>query len=440
MRDTGRQPESGFHVLTKPSGPICNLNCQYCFYLEKERLYPGTQDFAMPDAVLDTYVRSYIEAQDTPVVSFAWQGGEPTLLGVEFFEKAVRCQSRYANGRRIENAFQTNGVLLDDSWGEFLKQHDFLVGLSIDGPREMHDAYRVDKGGGATFDRVLRGLRVLQAHEVRFNTLTVVHRMNSEHPLEVYRFLKEIGSQYMQFIPVVERIAAEPDPGGLTLLAPDSGLRAVVAPWSVEPRQYGQFLTAIFDEWVRHDVARSFVQIFDVALELWMGLAPALCVFRRTCGSALALEHNGDLYSCDHYVYPENRLGNIMDQPLASLVRSQAQVRFGEDKNDRLPRYCRECDVRFACNGECPKHRFIQTPDGEPGLNYLCEGYKHFFRHIDPYMQYMASELRQQRPPANVMQWARQRDLRSAGRRDPGRNEPCPCGSGKKYKKCCLRN
>lgn len=434
--DNERHPTStgyNFHVLAKPSGPICNLDCQYCFYLEKERLYPGTRDFAMSDAVLETYVRSYIEAQDAPVVSFAWQGGEPTLLGVEFFEKAVRCQARHANGRRIENAFQTNGVLLDERWGAFLEQHDFLVGLSIDGPRELHDAYRVDKGGAPTFDRVLRGLRVLQTHQVRFNTLTVVHRQNSRHPLEVYRFLKEIGSQYMQFIPVVERIPALPAPGGLTLLQPDSDLEAAVAPWSVEPRQYGEFLTAIFDEWVRHDVARSFVQIFDVALELWMGLEPALCVFRRTCGSALAMEHNGDLYSCDHYVYPENRLGNIMDQPLASLVHSPAQVRFGEDKNDRLPGYCRECDVRFACNGECPKHRFLLTPDGEPGLNYLCAGYKHFFRHIDPYMRYMASELRQQRPPANVMPWVRERDRQTAGR-----NDPCPCGSGRKYKKCCL--
>ncbi|MBA3885731.1 MAG: anaerobic sulfatase-maturation protein [Acidobacteria bacterium] len=438
MRDTSRQPNSGFHVLAKPSGPICNLDCQYCFYLEKERLYPGTPDFAMSEAVLDTYVRSYIEAQDTPVVSFAWQGGEPTLRGVEFFETAVDCQARYANGRRIENAFQTNGILLDDRWGAFLKQHDFLVGLSIDGPRPLHDGFRIDKGGGATFDKVLRGLQVLQAHQVRFNTLTVVHRTNAEHPLEVYRFLKEIGSRYMQFIPVVERLAAAPGRAGLTLLPPDSDLPAVVAPWSVEPRQYGEFLSAIFDEWVRHDVARSFVQMFDVALELWMGLEPGLCVFRRTCGSALALEHNGDLYSCDHYVYPENRLGNIMDQPLASLVHSAAQVRFGQDKHDRLPRYCQECDVRFACNGECPKHRFIQTPDGEPGLNYLCAGYKLFFHHIDPFMQYMASELRQQRPPANVMQWARQRDAQAAARQHPGRNEPCPCGSGRKYKKCCL--
>lgn len=438
MGSTGRQSETGFHVLAKPAGPICNLNCQYCFYLEKERLYPGTSDFAMTDAVLDTYVRSYIEAQDTSIVSFAWQGGEPTLMGLEFFERAVRCQARYANGRRIENAIQTNGILLDDRWGAFLSQHDFLVGLSIDGPRELHDAYRVDKGGAPTFDRIMRGLGVLKAHQVRFNTLTVVHQLNSRQPLEVYRFLKEIGSQYMQFIPVVERVAREPGPDGLVLLSPGREQQAVVAPWSVEARAYGKFLCAIFDEWVRQDVARSFVQIFDVALELWMGLEPALCVFRRTCGSALALEHNGDLYSCDHYVYPENKLGNIMDQPLASLVRSPEQVRFGEDKNDRLPRYCQQCDVRFACNGECPKHRFIRTPDGEPGLNYLCEGYKLFFRHIDPYMQYMASELRQQRPPANVMRWTRERDLQLARQRNPGRNDPCSCGSGRKYKKCCL--
>ena len=338
MTDIERQPGTAFQVLAKPAGPICNLDCQYCFYLEKERLYPGTADFSMPDAVLEQFVRGYIETQDTPVVSFAWQGGEPTLAGLPFFEKALALQAQYANGRRIENAFQTNGVLLDDRWAEFLRRHDFLVGLSIDGPRDLHDGYRVDKGGGATFDRVMRGLRCLQTHGVRFNTLTTVHRLNATRPLDVYRFLKEIGSQYMQFIPVVERMTAAPGAGGLTLVPPDSPDAAVVTPWSVPAHGYGEFLRTIFDEWVRHDVAQVFVQLFDVSLELWMGLEPALCVFRRTCGSAPALEHNGDLYSCDHYVYPKNRLGNIMDEPLASLVASEAQRRFGQDKNDRLPR------------------------------------------------------------------------------------------------------
>jgi uncharacterized protein len=426
-----------FHIMTKPVGPICNLDCKYCFYLEKEKLYPGKSDWVMPDDVLESYVRQYIEAQNIPVISFAWQGGEPTILGVDYFLKVVALQKKYANGKRIENAFQTNGILLDDEWGRFLAGNHFLVGLSIDGPRELHDVYRVDKGGAPSFDRVMRGLRVLKKHGVRFNTLTVVNRKNSQHPREVYRFLKEVGSGFMQFIPLVERVADQPDARGMVMMGPRDPQPARVAPWSVEPLQYGKFLRAIFDEWVRQDVGKYFVQIFDVALESWMGLDPSLCVFRRTCGAALAIEHNGDLYSCDHYVYPENRLGNIMEQPLRSLVESPPQRKFGQDKLDGLPRYCRECDVRFACNGECPKHRFLQAPDGEAGLNYLCAGYKLFFHHIAPHMEFMANELRHQRPPANVIQWITHRDAQALPQPAPGRNDPCPCGSGKKYKKCC---
>jgi len=431
----------GFHVMTKPVGPICNLDCKYCFYLEKEKLYPEKTDWMMADGVLESYVRQYIEAQSAPVITFAWQGGEPTLLGVEFFRKAVELQKKYANGKRIENTFQTNGVLLDDAWGEFLAANHFLVGLSIDGPRELHDRYRVDKGGQPSFDRVLRGVAYLKKHGAEFNTLTVVQRDNSCHPLEVYRFLKEVGSGFMQFIPIVERIAAKSDPAGLVLISPSYEEQAQVSEWSVEPVQYGKFLCAIFDEWARHDVGRVYVQIFDVALESWLGMQPGLCIFRETCGGALAIEHNGDLYSCDHYVYPEYKLGNILERPLESLVNSAQQQKFGLDKHDTLPRYCRECEVRFACNGECPKHRFIRTPDGEAGLNYLCAGYKIFFKHIDPYMQFMAEELRHERAPANVMAWTRMRDLvrRPTDNRRPGRNDPCPCGSGKKYKKCCGR-
>ena len=435
----GQEPVRAFHVMTKPVGPLCNLDCKYCFYLEKENLYPRKTDWHMPDDVLESYIRQYIEAQDGELVSFAWQGGEPTLLGVDYFRKVVDLQKQFADGKRIENAFQTNGVLLDDAWGEFLAENKFLVGLSIDGPRELHDYYRVDKGGAPSFDHVMRGRDFLKKHGVDFNTLTVVNRKNSRRPLEVYRFLKEIGSGFLQFIPIVERIADKPDTNGLVLLGPADEAAAKVSDWSVESQQFGKFLCTIFDEWVRQDVGRYFVQIFDVALESWLGMQQGVCVFRETCGVALAIEHNGDLYSCDHYVYPENRLGNILEHPIESLVGSPQQRKFGADKRDSLPRYCRECEVRFACNGECPKHRFIRTPDGEAGLNYLCAGYKLFFKHIDPYMRFMADQIRRQRAPANVMEWIRTQEAQSKVAQTPSRNDPCPCGSGKKFKKCCGR-
>ena len=436
----------GFHVMGKPVGPICNLACRYCFYLEKEKLYSAegekkkVEAWAMPDDVLESFIRQHIEAQDVPEIQFAWQGGEPTLLGVDFFRKVVQFQDQYANGKRVFNAFQTNGTLLDDEWGEFLAEHGFLIGLSIDGPEEFHDRYRVDKGGHPTFKRVMRGMDVLKKHGVEFNTLTCVQRHNSQHPLEVYRFLRDNGSGFMQFIPIIERIA-EPREDGLTLLTPDAGDvdELGVSSWTVRPRDHGEFLAGIFEEWVRNDVGQTFVQIFDVALEAWLGRNPSLCVFRETCGDGMALEHNGDLYSCDHYVYPEYKLGNIMETPLRELVDSPFQRKFGADKRDTLPKYCLECPVRFACNGECPKHRFLKTPDGEPGLNYLCEGYRHFFTHIDPYMQFMANELRNQRPPANVMRWVREQDLAAAGKTEPDPNDKCLCGSGRKYKKCCGR-
>jgi uncharacterized protein len=394
---------SSFHVMAKPTGPICNLDCKYCFYLEKESLYPGEHGWAMTDEVLESYIQQYIQAQDGPAITFAWQGGEPTLLGVEFFRKVVELERKYAGGKLIGNAFQTNGVLLNDSWAEFFAENGFLVGVSIDGPRELHDCYRVNKGGQPTFDSVIRGIEYLKKHGVEFNTLTVVNRRNSYHPLEVYRFLREVGSGYMQFIPIVERTVGATGPGGLHLISPSCKNSAEVTEWSVEPLQFGKFLCAIFDDWVRRDVGRYFVQIFDVALESWCGIPQGLCVFRETCGGALALEHNGDLYSCDHYVYPENKLGNIIGTPLESLAGSPQQREFGASKRNSLPRYCRECEVRFACNGECPKHRFLQTPDGEAGLNYLCAGYKMFFKHIDPFMRFMVDELKAERAPANIM-------------------------------------
>ena len=427
---------SNFHVLAKPIGPICNLDCKYCFYLEKESLYPQVEKWAMSDQVLESYIRQYIEAHDTPVVNFAWQGGEPTLLGVDYFRNLVQIQKKYADGKQIANAFQTNGVLLNDAWAEFFLEYQFLIGVSIDGPRELHDAYRVDKGGQPTFDRVMRGIETLRRHKVDFNTLTTVHRANADSPLEVYRFLRDNGSGYMQFIPIVERIAHQVTEEGLRLISPDFAGPAKVAPWSVEPRQFGKFLCTIFDEWVRRDVGRTFVQLFDISLELWTGMEASLCIFRKQCGAALAIEHSGDLYSCDHFVYPENRLGNIMESAMAALAGSEQQQRFGEAKESTLPRYCRECDVRFACNGECPKHRFLTTPDGEPGLNYLCAGYKMFFHHVDPYMRFMAAELAAQRAPANVMRWLAEEDAR-ARQGKTGRNDPCPCGSGRKFKQCC---
>lgn len=426
-----------FHVMTKPIGPICNLDCKYCFYLEKEALYDGNRKWQMPDEVLEEYIRQYIHTQPGGRVSFAWQGGEPTLLGVRYFQKVVELQKKHANGRRIENALQTNGTLLDDTWGEFLSRHQFLVGLSIDGPRELHDTYRVDKQQNSTFDQVVRGLDVLKKHGVAFNTLTVINRANSQEPLKLYRFLRQIGSGFMQFIPLLERAATHDAPfkeAGLSLQGPpdiDAGERyfAPVTDWSVRARDYGRFLCEIFDEWVGRDVGRVFVQLFDVALGNWVhqGQGGGLCVFSETCGSALAVEHNGDVYSCDHYVYPRYKLGNLMESPMGAMVESPFQKKFGADKRNTLPKYCRECEVRFACHGECPKHRFIRTPDGEEGLNYLCPAYKTFFTHIAPQMRAMADLLAQGQPPAMIMEQARQQQKRrsaSRRKRNPRRKRP----------------
>jgi uncharacterized protein len=423
ITDAGR----GFHLLTKPVGPICNLDCKYCFYLEKGKLYPGEKQWRMSDAVLEEYIRQYIGSQPGPEINFAWQGGEPTLPGVEFFRRAGALQKKHAAGKTIFNAIQTNGTLLDDEWCEFLAANQFLVGLSIDGPAELHDKYRVDKRQQPTFATVMRGLELLKKHGVEFNTLTVVNRANSRQPLEVYRFLKGIGSQFLQFIPLVERAApAEMKSAGYEFAAPpalrsaglrhgpaqdthqhavpEAGAPLPVTPWSVEADQYGKFLCAIFDEWVRHDVGKTFVQLFDVALGNWLGLGSSLCVFAEKCGAAMAIEHNGDLYSCDHYVYPRHKLGNVMNRSLGEMVNSPQQMKFGGDKFDSLPKFCRECEVRFACNGECPKHRFIQTPDGEDGLNYLCPAYKKFFNHINPAMRAMARLLQAGQAPARIME------------------------------------
>lgn len=400
-----------FHLMTKPIGSRCNLDCSYCFYLEKEKLYTDSGGMRMKPEVLETYVRDYIAAQPGNLVSFAWQGGEPTLLGVGFFETVMRLQGRHAQGKTIENAFQTNGVLLDDTWGEFLARNRFLVGISIDGPAHLHDAYRVDRGGQPTFARVMAGLQVLRKHGVEFNTLTTVHRKNAAHPLEVYRFLRGAGSRYLQFIPIVERNSATGKDGLWLAPPPDhedaAALDSQVTPWSVRPVEYGDFLCRIFDEWVQRDVGQVFVQQFDAALANWAGEPAGICVFSENCGRALAVEHNGDVYSCDHYVYPRYRLGNLMNTALAEIVDSPEQERFGRAKSEGLPRYCRECSVRFACHGECPKHRFLTTPHGETGLNYLCAGYKKFFTHVDSPMRTMAALLAMQQSPANIMRTPR---------------------------------
>ncbi|MDP6282137.1 MAG: anaerobic sulfatase maturase [Acidimicrobiales bacterium] len=398
-----------FSVMAKPIGPVCNLDCTYCFYLEKEKLFDGHRRFQMSDEVLREFIRQHIEGQDVPVVGFAWQGGEPTLAGLEFFHRVVELQATFADGRQISNAIQTNGTLLDDEWCAFLTEHQFLVGVSIDGPARLHDLYRVDKRKRPTFDAVMRGLELLKKHETEFNTLTVVNRSNAAEPLAVYRFLKEVGSGFMQFIPLVER---EPDAAakamGMGLAtppqpAPENGEGPPVTTWSVGPDQFGSFLVDIFDEWVRKDVGRFFVQTFDVALANWVGAPPGLCTFAATCGTGMALEHDGNLYSCDHYVYPRFKIGNVLDASIAEVVNSDRQLRFGSDKLTTLTLSCRECEVRFACHGECPRLRFASSSDGELGLNYLCRGYRRFFHHVDPYMRQMAHLLARGLPAAGVM-------------------------------------
>ncbi|AAM06025.1 TPA: anaerobic sulfatase maturase [Methanosarcina acetivorans] len=413
------------HVLAKPTGAICNLACSYCFFLDKELFYPGSR-FRMSDEVLENYIRQLIAAHSSPQVTIAWQGGEPTLMGIDFYRRAIELQEKYKKpGMTFENTMQTNGTLLDDEWCRFFKENNFLIGISIDGPRELHDSYRVDKKGEGSFDMVMKGLHFLQKHGVEYNVLTTVNRANAGYPLEVYRFLRdEAKTDWIQFIPVVERINEE----GRTLY--QKGNR--VSDRSVQPGQFGSFLSRIFDEWVRNDVGRVFVQTFEASARRWLGLPSGMCVFEETCGMGLALEHNGDLYACDHFVEPDYLLGNIMEKEIAELAFSEKQYRFGQEKRDTLPRVCRECEVLFACRGECPKNRFLTTPSGEPGLNYLCEGWKAFFRHIDFPMQILAGLIRRGYPAEEVMRVLALEEAFAKA----GRNDPCPCGSGLKFKRC----
>jgi uncharacterized protein len=398
-------PGSGFHLMAKPVGPLCNLDCSYCFYLEKESLYEARHRFRMSDTALEGYVRNYIESQPTPEVEFTWQGGEPTLMGVEFFEKAVALQRRYRNGKNIRNTLQTNGTLLDDRWGAFLAAEGFLVGISLDGPRELHDQTRYDKQGRSSFDDTMRGLGVLQRFNVPFNVLVTVSDAVSRQPLTVYRFLKDLGVRHIQFNPVVERVpCAEEKVIGLHFAAPPEFSRSPtvrkaveqaleVSTQSVVAEAWGDFLIAIYDEWVRNDVGDVHVMNFEWALAAWCQCPATVCLFSERCGRAAIVEHDGSVYSCDHFMYPEYRLGNLQEGSAATLLTSAQQQAFGNAKSDSLPGVCRRCEYRFACHGECPKNRFTVSIDGEPGLNYLCAGYLKYFRHITQTMNAMAKLL-----------------------------------------------
>jgi uncharacterized protein len=430
------QPRA-FHLLAKPTGAVCNLDCSYCFFLSKEMLYPGSR-FRMADELLEAYVKQLIEAHaGVPEVAIAWQGGEPTLMGVDFFRRSVELAEVYLQpGQRATYTIQTNGTLLDEEWAAFFKDNDFLVGISIDGPRELHDTYRVNKGGKGSFDQVMHGLSFLNDAGVDWNALTTVHAANGDRGREVYRFLRdECGARFIQFIPIIERVAEAAEDGTVPWKSwRDRPLYVqegeVVTGRSVSPAQYGRFLVDVFEEWVRRDVGEVYVQMFDVALANWVGEPPGLCVHSETCGLALALEHTGDLYSCDHFVEPRYLLGNIKERHMLELVSSPQQKQFGLDKRDTLPQYCLDCDVRFACHGGCPKDRFIRTPHGEPGLNYLCAGFKEFFHHVDGPMRVMGELLSRNRAPAEIMERYVAEDAKR------GRNDLCTCGSGLKWKRC----
>jgi len=396
-----------FYLMAKPIGSVCNLDCKYCYYLEKEKLYPNDpHKWFMSEKVLESFIAQYIYSSTDPAVLFTWHGGEPIMRGMEFFEKVISLQRKYAGGRRIENSLQTNGTTLTDDWCRFFHDHHFLIGLSIDGPEHCHDHYRVYKNGQPSFAKVMKGLELLKKHTVEFNTLSVVNDYNARFPLEVYRFLKSIGSRYMQFIPIVEWIDPIARTDELAILPANSKKHAEVTDWSVDPEDYGDFLIRIFDEWVRKDVGDYYVVTFDCVLANWMGVPPPLCVYARICGHAGVMEYNGDVYSCDHYVFPEYKLGNIRDKTLLTLMHSPFQRKFGQDKQDSLPLYCQRCEFLDLCTGECPKNRIINAPDGEPGLNYLCAGFKKFYKHTEPYFDFMAKELQQGRSPSNVRKWA----------------------------------
>lgn len=389
------------YVMLKPAGAHCNLACKYCYYLEKNKLYPTAQRHLMSDEMLEQFTREYIEAQTMNQMLFTWHGGEPLLRSIDFYRKALSLQQKYAGGRRIDNVIQTNGTLLTDEWCEFFAQNHWLVGISIDGPQPYHDHYRLTAAGKPSWQKVMQGIKLLKKHGVEWNAMAVVNAYNVNHPLEFYRFFKENGCQFLQFTPIVERLTRHEDGRTLASLADKNEISLSEA--SVAPEQWGYFLCAIFDEWVRKDVGKIFVEIFDCTLANWMGISPGICAYSKECGHAGVMEHNGDVYSCDHFVFPEYKLGNIRDHSLIDMLYGEQQQEFSRLKHSSLPRQCKECDMEFACHGECPKNRFMKDKYGDSGLNYLCPGYYHYYQHVAPYMDYMKQELMAQRPPSNIM-------------------------------------
>lgn len=389
------------YVMLKPAGAHCNLACKYCYYLEKNKLYPTAQRHLMSDEMLEQFTREYIEAQTMNQVLFTWHGGEPLLRSIDFYRKALSLQQKYAGGRRIDNVIQTNGTLLTDEWCEFFAQNHWLVGISIDGPQPDHDHYRLTAAGKPSWKKVMQGIKLLKKHGVEWNAMAVVNAYNANHPLEFYRFFKENGCQFLQFTPIVERLTRHEDGRTLASLADKDEISLSEA--SVAPEQWGYFLCAIFDEWVRKDVGKIFVEIFDCTLANWMGISPGICAYSKECGHAGVMEHNGDVYSCDHFVFPEYKLGNIRDHSLIDMLYGEQQQEFSRLKHSSLPRQCKECDMEFACHGECPKNRFMKDKYGDSGLNYLCPGYYYYYQHVAPYMDYMKQELMSQRPPSNIM-------------------------------------
>ncbi len=389
------------YVMLKPAGAHCNLACKYCYYLEKNNLYQNSHRHLMSDEMLEQFTREYIEAQTMPQVLFTWHGGEPLMRSIDFYKKALALQKKYAHGKQIDNVIQTNGTLLTDEWCEFFAKNHWLVGISIDGPQEYHDHYRMTPAGKPSWEKVMQGISLLKKHRVEWNAMAVVNAYNAEHPLEFYHFFRDNGCQYLQFTPIVERLTKHEDGRTLASIADDREIPLADA--SVTPQQWGNFLCTIFDDWVRHDVSKTFVEIFDCTLANWMGVLPGICAYSKECGHAGVMEHNGDVYSCDHFVFPEYKLGNIREQSLIDMLYGEKQQAFSRLKHTSLPRQCKECDMEFACHGECPKNRFEKDKYGEPGLNYLCQGYYQYYTHVSPYMDFMKRELLAQRPPANIM-------------------------------------
>lgn len=390
------------YIMAKPVGSLCNLACHYCYYLEKAKLYQDNPRQIMTDELLEKFIKEYIESQTMPQVLFTWHGGETLMRPLDFYKKVVALQRKYARGRTIDNCIQTNGTLLTDDWCRFFHDNHWLVGVSIDGPQEFHDEYRKNKQGKPSFVKVMQGINLLNKHQVEWNALAVVNDFNADYPLDFYHFFKAIGCRYIQFTPIVERIFQHSD--GRYLASVEEGAAETVTDFSVTPEQWGNFLCTIFDEWVQNDVGEYFIQLFDATLANWVGEQPGVCSLAKNCGHAGVIEFNGDVYACDHFVFPQYKLGNIYSKSLVEMMYSEKQLQFGRDKSEKLPIQCKECQYLFACNGECPKNRFCKTASGETGLNYLCKGYYRYFDHVAPYMDFMKKELLAQRPPANIME------------------------------------